>query len=365
MLDYDVSRLEDFSLGSMNDLFAVMAQCSSSINHVSIKSEKPESGKFEYESDYLEYGDFNPILELFKKRYLKDYYEKKTSYKRRGETKDFNKMFLPLVSVIADNYNALLTEKQRFVKVEDYSKEYLFDIAANGSSEEEKFENFKRAQEMIKDPDFTFNHCIYYKDSLISTMSLYRRLRVGKNKVTVSQIMLLISAFGLPLRLNLSFPKGSVREKKYGPIFQTIPNIVDQLNCYFCMEHINLSKWLRKFASKNKDTMYKKNSDNHKLYEQIYRRYIENGLYYTDILNFVEMFGASIKISFTPETIQKYQCYQEVKQMLALYSHDKTSEEIGSNVLESIDDFDVLVAECLLKLDEERKNNVNKKEADS
>ena len=77
------------------------------------------------------------------------------------------------------------------------------------------------------------------------------------------------------------------------------------------------------------------------------------------------MFGASIKISFTPETIQKYQCYQEVKQMLALYSHDKTSEEIGSNVLESIDDFDVLVAECLLKLDEERKNNVNKKEADS
>lgn len=177
--------------------------------------------------------------------------------------------------------------------------------------------------------------------------------------------MLLISAFGLPLRLNLSFPKGSVREKKYGPIFQTIPNIVDQLNCYFCMEHINLSKWLRKFASKNKDTMYKKNSDNHKLYEQIYRRYIENGLYYTDILNFVEMFGASIKISFTPETIQKYQCYQEVKQMLALYSHDKTSEEIGSNVLESIDDFDVLVAECLLKLDEERKNNVNKKEADS
>ena len=52
--------------------------------------------------------------------------------------------------------------------------------------------------------------------------------------------------------------------------------------------------------------------------------------------------------------------------MLALYSHDKTSEEIGSNVLESIDDFDVLVAECLLKLDEERKKIMQtKKEADS
>lgn len=349
MFDYEVSRLEDFTLDSINDLLAIMSRCCA-IKKIS-STEKP----FEYKSDYLEHGDFNEILELLKKKYLNGY-----NYNRRKKDADQNNTLyffdehLPLAGAISKNYNKLLKEKQRFVEVKEFSRDYFFDTATKGESEEEKEENLERVQNIIKNPDFTFNHCIYYNEPLLSAMSLYRRLRNDPDKkLTLSQITLFIEAIGLPLRLNLSFPEGSVRDKKYTPIFQDISNVQDQLNCYFCLEHLDFSKWIRTIVPKKGD-------ENPKRFLQIYRRYMENVMYYKDFGEIVEMIGAKIKICFSAETIQKYRvCHENMSKISdsikQLSLSDELSTKIESKILESIPSgtFDIQFAECLVHLKDE------------
>lgn len=354
MLDYDVSRLEDYTLESIGDLFALMTRC------CAIKKVSATERPFDYTSDYIEYGDFDTILKLFRNKYLKDYYSKKETEKRKKGLKSLTNEHLPLASAIAENYNELLKEKQRFIKVEDFSRDYFFDIATRGESEKEKEENMKYVQDIIKSPDFTFNHCIYYNDSMMSAMSLYRRLRLGPKKMTISQLTLLISAIGLPLKLNLSFPKDSVCDRKYASIFQEIPNIQDQLNCYFCLEHLDFSKWVRKIATKKEDAS---TANRLKRFKQIYRRYMENIMYYNDLAEIAEMIGAKIRISFSAEIIQKYRICQENIRVIShnmkqLSLPDELSTEIESKILESItsDTFDLQIAECLIRLEDERKN---------
>ncbi len=350
MLDYEVSQLENFTIDSIEDLFAIMTRCCA-IKKIS-STEKP----FDYKSYFLDDGDFDEILELLKKKYLNGY-----NYNRKKNKLYIFDDHLPLASAISKNYNKLLKEKKRFVEVEDFSKDYFFDTATKGETEKEKEENLERVQNIIKNPDFTFNHCVYYNEPLLSAMSLYRRLRSNpERKMSISQITLFIEAIGLPLRLTLSFPKGSVRDKKYAPIFHGISNVQDQLNCYFCMEHLDFSKWIRTIAPKKDDK-------NPKRFLQIYRRYMENVMYYNDFAEIAEMIGAKIKIGFSTEMIQKYQICQEniskiSNSMKQLPLSDEFSQKIESKILESIPSgiFDIQVAECLIQLEEQRKRDQNK-----
>lgn len=353
MFDYDISTLEKFSFDSICDVFAIIAK------NYQVKP-NCDTEPFHYKSYYLSDEEVEESKENKKdkkkdKKNKKDNEDKETQvncdiipksliekYQRMyAEEKISTNYTIDKIpyEILSRKYNHLLNEKKEFTKIEGYKKALMDQKVLKGELD------------MVKDVNFSNSYYPYASISELAPISLYRRLRTDPYEMSMSMMILIIEASDFPLKLTLAFEKGSIREKKYTPIFHGMDNIQEQLECYAALESLSLTRLAKNGL---------------KFSKYAYLNLFTGIIKFKEFEAFAETIGAKIKISFTADVIEQYKTYQaattkilnEVQKVTPSNINNRLKDQILKDILDTTPELEIV--ESLIQLEKNRyeKNRV-------